>query len=71
MQITSRIKFDVIKRTARKTVMVDGKKRQRQRTFEETLNPFNKNPDGSVKTPADIQASLAKKCQEWKQTTDG
>ena len=65
MQITTRIKFETVKRTARKTVIVDGKKRKRQKTFEQTINPFNKNPDGSVKTRADIIKELNSECRKW------
>jgi hypothetical protein len=42
-----------------------GKASTRTRTFEETHNPFNKNPDGTVKTPSDIMTSLREKADAW------
>jgi hypothetical protein len=45
---------------------VCGKAVTRSMTFEETCNPFNKNPDGTVKTPAEIMVSLNTKAKAWK-----
>jgi hypothetical protein len=44
---------------------VCGKKGQRQRTFTMTENPWNKNPDGSVRTRREIYAALRKEADEW------
>lgn len=54
--------------TARKSVpcTVCGKKVRRQRTFSQTLNPFNKNEDGSVKTVPDIYRELRVQADAWK-----
>lgn len=43
-----------------------GKKVRRARTFGQTLNPFNKNADGTVKTAKDIYAELAARAEAWK-----
>ena len=43
-----------------------GKKLNRQRTFMQTINPFNKNADGSVKTFTDIWRELGVEAEQWK-----
>lgn len=45
---------------------VCGKKVRRQRTFTQTLNPFNRNADGVVKTPKEIYAELDERAGAWK-----
>lgn len=45
---------------------VCGKKATRSAKFFQTLNPFNTNDDGSVKTRAQIYDELAIKVAEWK-----
>lgn len=45
---------------------VCGKKIRRQRIFSQTLNPFNKNPDGTVKSVTDIYRQLNIQANEWK-----
>lgn len=42
-----------------------GKKLRRQRTFSQTLNPFNKNADGQVKTELEIVRELNATAAEW------
>lgn len=44
---------------------VCGKKVRRQRTFGQTLNPFNRNADGDVKTSTEIGRELATEAQAW------
>jgi hypothetical protein len=41
------------------------KRFRRQHTFTATVNPFNKNPDGTVRTPREIRAVLSKQASEW------
>lgn len=36
----------------------------------QTLNPFNRHPDGRVKTAADIRAELPEKLEHWKKTPE-
>ncbi len=43
-----------------------GKKLTRQTTLTQTINPFNKNADGSVRTYSDIWRELRDKSAEWK-----
>lgn len=66
-------RFDEIKRTAKKRVPCEGcgKKLNRQTTFMQTLNPFNKNADGEVKTSREIWAELGVKCREWEADMTG
>jgi hypothetical protein len=42
-----------------------GKKVRRSKTFTMTLSPFNKNPDGSVRSRADIIEALREKAAAW------
>lgn len=43
-----------------------GKRRSRQKRFWQTLNPFNKNADGSVKSAEDIHEELRAKADTWR-----
>jgi hypothetical protein len=42
-----------------------GKKRQKTREFSQTLNPYNKKADGSVKTRRDIMDEIEAQRKEW------
>lgn len=44
---------------------VCGKRVRRQRTFSQTLNPFNKRPDGQLKTTKDIMRELVTEGEAW------
>lgn len=59
--------YEQVKRTAYKTVRCSscGSTLRRQKTFTETLNPFNTNADGTIKSRKDIWDSLAKKIVSW------
>jgi len=37
----------------------------RTRTFTMTISPFNKNPDGTVRTPAEVRAAVNAKAAAW------
>jgi hypothetical protein len=64
----TRITFDEVKYHAKKRgkCKICGKHRTRQQTFSQTLNPFNKNTDGSVKTRYQIMEENKKEAAEWK-----
>lgn len=66
-------RFEEIKQKAKKTVPCDecGKKVTRQRTFSQTINPFNKNADGNPKTSREISEELAAECREWEAKQTG
>lgn len=42
-----------------------GRTLRRQRKFWQTLNPFNKNKSGEVKTPVEIQIELRNERDTW------
>ncbi len=44
---------------------VCGKTTRRSRTFTMTVNPFNKNPDGSVRTRDEVRAAVAARADAW------
>lgn len=44
---------------------VCGKRVRRSQTFSETVNPFNRNEDGSPKSPAEVRVSVNKKADAW------
>ncbi len=63
-----RITFREIKLTGHKTGICTtcGKKHKRQKTFSQTLNPFNK-IDGLPKTTSEIYSELGLEIKEWEQ----
>lgn len=42
-----------------------GKRVTRSRTFEETVNPFNWNAEGEVKSSAEVRADVEALADEW------
>lgn len=61
----TRITFEQCRAYGVKYIMVDGKKRRRQKMFWKSVNPWNKNADGSVKTRAEVQAEVDREAREW------
>jgi hypothetical protein len=61
-------RFERVPLTAVKNVPCAGcgKKVRRQRTFEQTINPFNKHADGIPKSRIDILGELKNKADAWK-----
>lgn len=45
---------------------VCGKRTSRSMTFEQTINPWNKNKDGNPKTYSEIIVELDEKANNWK-----
>lgn len=62
-------RFREIKHQASKNLPCPGcgKRLRRQRTFIQTLNPFNKNAEGRVKTELEIVRELNATASEWEQ----
>ena len=60
-------RFEEVPRQFTKSVpcTVCGRKVRRQRTFSQTINPFNKNAAGQVKTFGEIYTELAEKGEAW------
>lgn len=67
---TIRMTFEVVKvhATRRGQCSVCGRHCTRSYTAEGTINPFNKNEDGSVKTREEVREALKPKVEAWKQT---
>lgn len=65
MRITTT--FDKIKHVEKRNGVcpVCGKRSQRSKTFEETVNPYNRNEDGTIKTPMQVLASVRAKGEAW------
>lgn len=59
--MTTRYTFEeiVLKHIERFTCRSCGKPRRRTISYSQTVNPFNKNPDGSVKTRAEVRAAVS------------
>lgn len=59
--------FEEVKRHAHKSghCRVCGKPANRQTVFYQTLNPFNKAVDGTLKTRGQIQAELRDEVAAW------
>jgi hypothetical protein len=61
-------KFRAVKRTATKSGKCPGcgKRYRLQRTFEQTINPYNRLPDGTPKSMEDIVRELTAECIAWR-----
>lgn len=62
------INFQEVSFTGYKNVFCSGgcgRKLKRQKKFWQTLNPFNKNPDGSIKDRRDILDALGVERNKW------
>ena len=61
-----RVEFESIKRGITKTGKCKcGKKLLRSKTFEQTISPFNKNKEGTLKTRFEIVEELIKEAHSW------
>lgn len=67
MGCTFRYTFDVVKLKAQKSGKCKcGKRVTRSTTFEQTLNPWNRRPDGCPKNRGDIMKELVAESDAWK-----
>jgi len=66
------INFEQISRAAKVKGVCQkcAKKRTRTIRVTNTINPFNKNPDGTVKNRFDVSASVAEQLKEKVQTLE-
>jgi hypothetical protein len=64
---TYHYRFQPIRQQARKNLPCPGcgKKVRRQWTVEHTVNPFNKNPDGTVKDEHQVRAAVRAEAAKW------
>lgn len=60
-----RITFDEVAVKATKRWKENGKSRQETRKFWQTVNPFNKNDDGSIKTREQIMTEIVAQRDAW------
>lgn len=51
-------------------VDADGKKRQKTKTFYQTINPWNKNIDGTLKPREEIMVEIKAARDTWIMTED-
>ena len=54
-----------IQRTKSGKCISCGKHRRRSKTFWQIRNPYNKNPDGTMKTSSDIRKELYRDALQW------
>lgn len=54
------------RRTKTGTCPVCGKTSRRQREFVYTINPFNKNPDGTIKSYEQVREDVNREADAWK-----
>jgi len=63
------VRFEEVKWRADKSLKCAGgcgKRLKRSITFSQTINPFNKLPDGTVKDRPDIYKELKQEAEAWK-----
>jgi hypothetical protein len=65
--VVTTYRFEEVKyHVTKKTVCTGcGKKLMRSTTFSQTINPFNKNADGAMKTRREIWHELAAEAEAW------
>ncbi len=64
-----RITFEEVSLKATRRWVEDGRKRQETRKFFQTINPFNLNASGFMKSREEIYAEISAKRDEWLQET--
>lgn len=63
------INFMPVKMIGKRKITINGKTKIQQKTFEQTINPFNKNPDGSIRSRQEILVELKKEIAKWQSIT--
>lgn len=63
----SAVHFDRITAQGKKSgkCPVCDKRVTRAQTFEMTVNPFNLNPDGTVRTPREVREAVRERAVQW------
>jgi hypothetical protein len=67
------IKFEIVKYRAEKKIKCAagcGRTVKRAKTFDQTINPFNKNVEGYPKTRQQITEELAVEAKTWRETPE-
>lgn len=57
--------FNEVKIKGRRSWIENGKRKTQTRTFSQTINPWNRNADGSVKTRQEIDRELRVERDAW------
>jgi len=61
-----RIRFEEVSiKGVRRWRDADGKRHQETRVFMQTINPFNKNANGAIKSATEILCELSAERREW------
>jgi hypothetical protein len=60
-----KIIFTEVSVMGRKSWKENGKRKTRSKKFSQTLNPWNKNADGSIKTRKQIMAEITAQRDAW------
>jgi hypothetical protein len=62
-----RLRFDVVAIRCQKSgrCPVCGRSVTRSKRFEQTVNPWNRNADGTVKTVAEVRADVRREADAW------
>ena len=55
----------IVERRTKRWTDVNGKKRQKTAQFMKTVNPWNRNDDGSVRTREEIRALVRAEADAW------
>lgn len=61
-----RTSFEEVNLTGVKYIKENGKRKRKQKTFLQTINPFNTNNKGEIKTRIEIYEELQEEIKEWK-----
>lgn len=62
---TTRLTFQQVSATGVRYEIIDGVRRRKQRKFTHTVNPFNRNADGSVKSFAQVKEDVRAEAIAW------
>lgn len=57
---------ETLRTTKRGTCGRCAKAHTRSKTFSQTVNPWNRRPDGVPKSPAEVRASLVAEADAWR-----
>jgi len=64
-----RINFEVVKVVGTRTLVCEGgcgRRAARRKTFECTINPFNRNKDGTIKSREEVRAQAQAEANKWR-----
>lgn len=65
MRTITRTFQEISVKAVHKWIDEGGKKRQKTKKFSQTINPYNRNPDGTVRTKDDIYSVICAERDAW------